>query len=221
MDLIFILFIILLPLLAQLSVTSTYKKYSKVQNSVNMTGKDVARRILDVNGLQDVTIGKIGGSLTDHYDPRQKNINLSQEIYESTSIAAVSVAAHECGHAIQDKEAYSYLRFRSAMVPVVNFTSRFATIFIFLGFILEFLNLVYIGIALMSVGLLFQLITLPVEFDASRRAKEQLKNCGLIADTDTKGSNKVLKAAAYTYVASFLATALQVLRLIFISRRRN
>ena len=221
MDIIIILIIIVLPLLAQIKVSSTYNKYSKIGNSVGMTGRQAARKILDSNGLSKVTVSPIGGNLTDHYDPRRKHINLSTQIFEEDSIASVSVAAHECGHAIQDKEAYAFLRFRSALVPVVNFTSRFATLFIFLGFLLEFLGLLYIGIALLSVGLLFQLITLPVEFDASRRGKIELQKLGLIADSDVKGTNKVLTAAALTYVASFLASALQVLRLVLISRRIN
>ena len=221
MDLILIGIIILLPLLAQIGINSTYNKYSKETNSVGMTGEEVARKILDKNGLSNVTIGRVGGNLTDHYDPRSKNINLSDGIYSSKSISAVSVAAHECGHAIQHKESYSFLTFRTKLVPIVNFTSRFATIFIFIGFVSELLDIVYIGIFLMLFGLLFQLITLPVEFDASRRGKEELKRLGLISDKDIKGSKKVLRAAAMTYVASFLATALQILRLVLISNRRN
>ena len=221
MDLILIGIIIVLPLIAQIKVKTTYNRYAKEENSIHMTGKEVARKILDKNGLSDVTIGQVAGSLTDHYDPRSRNINLSEDIYSKTSISAVSVAAHECGHAIQHKESYSFLTFRTKMVPVVNFTSKFATIFIFIGFLSELLNFVYIGIALLSVGLLFQFITLPVEFDASRRGKEELKRLGLISDKDTKGAKKVLGAAAMTYVASFLASALQIARLILISRRRN
>ena len=220
MDLIIILVIIALPLIAQAKISSTYNKYSKVDNSIKISGKEVARKILNSNGLSDVPVGKIDGNLTDHYDPKRKTVNLSTNIYEDNSIASVSVAAHECGHAIQDKEAYAFLRFRSSLVPVVNFTSRFATIFIILGFILEFLNFVYIGIALLGIGLLFQLITLPVEFDASRRGKEELQKLGLISDADISGTKKVLNAAAFTYVASFLASALQILRLVLISRRR-
>ena len=220
MNLIIILVIIVLPLIAQGKINSTYNKYSKVDNSINISGKEVAKKILESNGLSNVSVNKIDGSLTDHYDPKRKIVNLSSNIYDDNSIASVSVAAHECGHAIQDKEAYAFLRFRSSLVPIVNFTSRFATIFIILGFILEFLNFVYIGIALLSVGLLFQLITLPVEFDASRRGKEELQKLGLVADSDISGTKKVLNAAAFTYVASFLASALQVARLILISRRR-
>ena len=220
MDLLLILIILIVPIYAQIKVNSSYRKYSEVNNSMNMTGKDVARMILDKNGLSNVSIGEIRGELTDHYNPSAKHINLSTNIYSDTSISSIAVAAHECGHAIQDKENYGFLRFRTAMVPVVNFTSRFATIFVFIGFLLEAVKLVDIGILFLLVGLFFQLITLPVEFDASKRAKEELKKCGLISSKDTKGTDKVLSAAAFTYVASFLM-ALQVVRLILISRDNN
>lgn len=221
MDLIILLVIVVLPIISQSMITSTYNKYAKIDNSSKMTGKQVARTILDKNGLRNVTVGEISGTLTDHYDPRKKHVNLSTSIYEDSSISSVSVAAHECGHAIQDKEKYSFLVFRSKMVPVVNFTSRISTILLVLGFALELFNLVTIGIVLLSVGLLFQLITLPVEFDASRRAKDELQRLGLIEKKDVDGTKKVLSAAAFTYVANFLASALQVARLILINRDRR
>lgn len=221
LDLILVLIIILLPLYANIRINITYNKYSKKQNSRNLTGKEIAEKILEMNGLSNVSINKIGGSLTDYYDPRNKSISLSNGIYESTSISACAVAAHEVGHAIQDKEHYSMLVFRNKIVPLVNFTSRLSTIFVFLGFLLEFMNLITIGAILLSAGLFFQLITLPVEFDASRRAKEELEKCGLIEKQDTKGTTKVLKAAAFTYVAGFLASALQIVRLLLISRDRD
>ena len=155
-ELVLIALIVFLPLIAQSNITSTYNKYSKISNSKKLSGKDVARMILDRNGLHNVTIGEISGNLTDHYDPRNKNIRLSQNIYNGTSIASVSVAAHECGHAIQDKESYSFLRFRTALVPIVNFTSRISSILIIIGFASELLNLVKIGILLLCIGLLFQ-----------------------------------------------------------------
>ena len=221
LDVILMLIIILLPLYANIKINMTYNKYSKKQNSRKLTGKEVAEKILEMNGLSNVKVGQIGGSLTDHYDPRNKTISLSSDIYNNTSISACAVAAHEVGHAIQDKEKYSMLVFRTKIVPIVNFTSRLSTIFVFLGFFLEFMNLITIGALLLSVGLFFQLITLPVEFDASRRAKEELQKCGLIEKQDTKGANKVLKAAAFTYVAGFLASALQIVRLLLISRDRD
>lgn len=221
LDVILMLIIIVLPLYANIKINSTYSKYSKKQNSGKLTGKEVAEKILEMNGLSNVKVGRINGSLTDHYDPRNKTISLSDGIYNSNSISACAVAAHEVGHAIQDKERYSMLVFRSKLVPVVNFTSRLSSILVFSGFIFDLFNFITIGAILLTVGLFFQLITLPVEFDASKRAKEELQKCGLIENQDTKGATKVLKAAAFTYVAGFLASALQIARLLLISRNRD
>lgn len=221
MDLILILFIIIVPLIAEIKVKMNYNTYSNQKNSLNMTGKEVARKILDNNGLNYVDILQTKGSLTDHYNPLTKKIFLSENTYGSKSIAAAAVAAHEVGHAIQDKESYSYLRFRNKMVPFVNFTSRAATILIFISFIFDFMEMFDAGIVLLLVGLLFQLITLPVEFNASNRAKEQLKSCGLLEKNDISGTKSMLNAAAFTYVASFLAMALQILRLILIRNSNN
>lgn len=221
LDVILMLIIIVLPLYANIKINSTYSKYSKKQNSGKLTGKEVAEKILEMNGLSNVKVGRINGSLTDHYDPRNKTISLSNGIYNSNSISACAVAAHEVGHAIQDKERYSMLVFRSKLVPVVNFTSRLSSILVFSGFIFDLFNFITIGAILLTVGLFFQLITLPVEFDASKRAKEELQKCGLIENQDTKGATKVLKAAAFTYVAGFLASALQIVRLLLISRNRD
>lgn len=221
LDVILMLIIIVLPLYANIKINSTYSKYSKKQNSGKLTGKEVAEKILEMNGLSNVKVGRINGSLTDHYDPRNKTISLSDGIYNSNSISACAVAAHEVGHAIQDKERYSMLVFRSKLVPVVNFTSRLSSILVFSGFIFDLFNFITIGAILLTVGLFFQLITLPVEFDASKRAKEELQKCGLIEKQDTKGATKVLKAAAFTYVAGLLASALQIARLLLISRNRD
>lgn len=221
LDVILMLIIIVLPLYANIKINSTYSKYSKKQNSGRLTGKEVAEKILEMNGLNNVKVGRINGSLTDHYDPRNKTISLSDGIYNSNSISACAVAAHEVGHAIQDKERYSMLVFRSKLVPFVNFTSRLSSILVFSGFIFDLFNFITIGAILLTVGLFFQLITLPVEFDASKRAKEELQKCGLIEKQDTKGATKVLKAAAFTYVAGFLASALQIARLLLISRNRD
>lgn len=221
LDVILMIIIIVLPLYANMRINSTYSKYSKKQNSGKLTGKEVAEKILEMNGLSNVKVGRINGSLTDHYDPRNKTISLSDGIYNSNSISACAVAAHEVGHAIQDKERYSMLVFRSKLVPVVNFTSRLSSILVFSGFIFDLFNFITIGAILLTVGLFFQLITLPVEFDASKRAKEELQKCGLIEKQDTNGATKVLKAAAFTYVAGFLASALQIARLLLISRNRD
>ena len=221
MDLILILFIIIVPLMADIKVKMNYNAYSKQKNSLNMTGKEVARKILDNNGLNYVDILQTKGSLTDHYNPLTKKIFLSENTYGSKSIAAAAVAAHEVGHAIQDKESYSYLRFRNKMVPFVNFTSRAATILIFISFIFNFMEMFDAGIVLLLVGLLFQLITLPVEFNASNRAKEQLKSCGLLEKNDISGTKSMLNTAAFTYVASFFASLLQMIGLILIRNSNN
>ena len=220
-DIFLLLLIIILPLIAQAKVRSSYNKYSKIKSSSNLTGKDVAKMILERNGLNSVSVEQIGGTLSDHYNPKGKNICLSSSIYNDCSISSISVAAHECGHALQDKEAYSFFNIRSMLVPVVNVTSKISSIIIILGFILEFANLLEIGIILLCVGLLFQFITLPVEFNASKRARIQLQELGLIKDDEILGVKKVLSAAALTYVAGFLAEMLQVLRIVLLSRRRN
>ena len=212
---------ILLPMIAQSKITSTYNKYSKIISDKNISGRDVARKILDSNDLHNVGISEISGSLTDHYDPSRKHVNLSTNIYRDNSVASIAVAAHECGHAIQDKEKYAMLKFRSTLVPVVNFTSRFATIFLMIGLMTQIAGLFTLGIILLSGGLLFQLVTLPVEFNASARAKVQLENLGLVTKKDLDGTGKVLHAAALTYVASFLSTALQIMRLVLVNRNRR
>lgn len=221
MDLILILLIIFIPIIAQIGINSAYSTNSRIDNDLKITGKDVARKILDKNGLQNVEIVCVNGELTDHYDPRKKRVSLSTSIYNGKSISAAAVAAHEVGHAIQDKEGYFYLRLRSFLVPIVNIASHISTIFIFIGFAIEALDIVNIGIYLLLVGLLFQLITLPVEFNASAKAKVQLKECGLFSNENTSGTNSVLNAAALTYVAGFLAQALQIFRLILMSRDNN
>ena len=220
-DLILIFIILFVPLIADIKVKTNYSKYSKETNSLNLTGKEIARKILDNNGLNYIDIIPTKGNLTDHYNPITKKIFLSESSYDSKSIAGASIAAHEVGHAIQDKECYSFLRFRNNMVPFVNFTSRIASVLILLSFVFDLINMLDVGIILLLFGLLFQLITLPVEFNASKRAKEQLKNCGLLKEKDTKGTKKVLSAAAFTYIASFLAMAVQILRLVLIRNNNN
>lgn len=218
MDFLLILLIILIPLVAQLSIKSSYSRYSSIENDKELTGKEVARMILDKNGLNNIEIYETSGELTDYYDPRKKKVVLSSNIYRGKSISSAAVAAHEVGHAIQDKEGYFFLRFRSFLVPIVNFTSHISSLFIIIGFAASAFDFIDIGIILLLVGLLFQLITLPVEFNASSKAKEQLKDIGLYSKKNINGTNSVLNAAAFTYVAGFLAEALQILRLILINR---
>lgn len=221
MDLILIVLIITIPLIANMKITSNYNKYKKISNNNGLTGYDVARKILDNNGLNDIYVVETRGDLTDHYDPTKKVVRLSTDIYHGKTIAAASVAAHECGHAIQDKESYSFMRIRSAIFPVVNIATNISYIIIMLGFLMELMDMVYIGIALTSLGLLFQLVTLPVEFDASKRAKIQLQEYNLVTSNETVGVNNMLNAAAMTYVAGVLASLLQILRLILAANDRR
>lgn len=210
-----------ITLLAQIFVSTSYSKYKKVQNSKGITGAEVAREILDKHGLSNVYVTATNGTLSDHYDPKRKVVRLSKDIYEGTTIAAVSVAAHEVGHAIQDKEEYAFMRFRSALVPVVNFSSTAGYFAILIGLFFGYTNFIWLGIALEIVILLFQLITLPVEFNASSRALDEIEKNNYLVAGEVKGSKKMLKAAAFTYVASVLTALIQILRLVLIARGRD
>lgn len=221
MDLILAIIVILIPLIAQIGVSSNYQKYKRVKNTKELTGYDVARKILDENGLGDIYIVETRGELTDHYDPTKRVVRLSSDIYHGKTIAAMSVAAHECGHAIQDKDGYTFMRIRSAIFPIVNVATSISYWIILLGFLFELLDLIYIGIALTCLGLLFQIVTLPVEFDASKRAGVFLKEYNLATEDESKGVKKMLGAAAMTYVAGVLASALQILRLILVARNND
>lgn len=205
-----------LTIYAQFKVTRTFRKFSKIRGSFGHTGAQVARFILDKNGLHNVGIEHTRGELTDHYDPRAKTVRLSDSVYDSTSLAAVAVAAHEVGHAIQDANDYSFLRFRHALVPLVNFTSKFVWILIFAGIVFNIAGMLDLGILFFSAAVLFQVITLPVEFDASNRALSELRTYELVADNEIKGSRKVLSAAALTYVAAMIYSVVELLRLIAI-----
>lgn len=213
---------LLITLIAQIKIKVNYNKYLKHKASSGLTGMEVARKILDRNGLADIKVNITNGVLSDHYDPRNRTINLSNEVYSTSTITAVSVAAHECGHAIQDKHGYKPLRIRSSLVPLVNFSSYAGYFAIVIGALASWLTLIYVGIMLECVILLFELVTLPVEFDASRRGLKELSN-GFLTKDEVKNSKKVLTSAALTYVASLANTALQILRLILIygNRRRD
>lgn len=212
---------VLISLAAQIFVSTSYRKYKKVATKSGLQGYEVARRILDSNNLQNVDIVETRGELTDHYDPTRKVIRLSSDIYHGATVASSSVAAHECGHAVQDKEGYFFLRLRAALVPVVNFSSKAGYIAILIGLIFGYLELAWLGIFLELAILLFQLITLPVELNASKRAAEFLKKEALIESKEQIGSKRMLRAAAMTYVASVLATLLQIFRLILIVSSRD
>ena len=212
---------ILISAWAQFKVSSTFNKYSTVRSINGYTGAQVARILLNDAGLQEVEIQQVPGRLSDHYDPRAKVLRLSSDVYGSTSVASIGVAAHEVGHAIQDKESYSALVFRNAILPVVNFSSGLSWILFFIGILFSYSTLVTIGIILFSVVVLFQLVTLPVEFNASSRALKILEAGGILYDKEVDGARKVLSAAALTYVAATLMAVLQLVRLIAISNRNS
>ena len=212
---------LIITLDAQAFVSSSYSKYSKVKNTRGITGKDAARYLLDKHGLSNIQVVETNGYLTDHYDPTNKVIKLSKNVYRDSTNASVSVAAHECGHAIQDKENYMFLRIRSALVPIVNFSSNAGYFAILLGCIFGSLNLIWIGIIAEIVILLFQIITLPVEINASKRALKELDHIHFFNSNELAESKTMLTAAALTYVASIVTTLIQVLRLIFMFGNRR
>ena len=211
---------LIIPLIAQLYINSTYGKYSNIKNKNKLTGFDVARKILDKHGLNNIYIVETRGKLTDHYDPKRKIVRLSSDIYHADSLASIAVAAHECGHAIQDKEGYLFMRIRSLIFPIVSFGTKFAYVVLIIGLIAELTNVIWLGIALVGLGLLFQIVTLPVEFNASNRALKELESIG-INNADYSGTKTMLTAAALTYVAGVLSSAIEILRLILVFTRRD
>lgn len=206
---------------ASMNVSSTFNKYSKVTNSRGLTGEQVAAIILKESGITDVRIDRISGSLTDHYSPNEKVLRLSDSVHSSTSVAAIGVAAHECGHAVQHQEGYAPLKLRSASVPLASIGSRISMPLIVLGLIMGYVGLAKIGVVLFTFVVAFQLITLPVEFDASKRALTILENRGILTTEELDNTSKVLKAAALTYVAAVFSSILQLLRLVLITNSRN
>lgn len=211
----------LITLFAQIKVKSTYNKYSNKNTKEKLSGFEIARIILDSNDLKNIHIVEVKGNLTDHYDPQNKVVRLSTNVFHDSSIASVAVAAHECGHAIQDKENYTFMRIRAKLVPVVNFINKTGYIATLLGIIFSVFDLLIIGIFMLLITLLFQLVTLPVEFDASKRAKIKIEKLNLATKDEQEGVNKMLSSAAFTYVASVLETLFNLLRLIFIFNSRN
>ena len=209
--LVFFIVPLIIGLVAQSRVKSTFARNLQVPVANGMTGAEVARRVLDANGLHEVPVEEVQGALSDHYDPRSRSVHLSSEVFRGRSVASTAVGAHEVGHAIQHAQAYAAFRFRSAMFPAVQFSSSIWMLFLFGGFILGVLQLLYVAIALYSIAVLFQLVTLPVEFDASHRAKRQLHDMGLVASNEAAGVASVLKAAAWTYVAGALAAVAMLL----------
>ena len=211
-------------MIASARVKGTFNKYSQLRSMSGMNGAQVAQRVLQAAGIYDVQVRHVSGSLTDHYDPRTKTVNLSDPVYNATSVAALGVAAHECGHAIQHAKSYAPLSIRSALVPIANFGSMLAWPVILIGLLFNTRSsglIIDIGILLFSAAVLFQLVTLPVEFDASRRALVMLRTQGILADDELKYTRRVLKSAALTYVASAAAAILQLLRIILITNGRG
>ena len=217
----FIIFIvsIVITIFAQIKVHSQFKKAGKIQAKSGLNGYQTAKKILDQNGLSEVKIIRSNGKLSDYYDSRNKVLALSTDVYDKNSIAAVAVAAHECGHALQDKYNYSYLTLRQSLYPVVSVASNVAPILIFVSFLMSSTGLLKLGIAIFTISLFFTLITLPVEFDASKRALQVIQSQNLVVDdSEFKSAKKVLDAAALTYVAAFIASLLELVRLIIIAK---
>ena len=212
---------LIITLGAQFYISVSYSKYSKIAASRGFTGAMAAITVLDRHGLRDVSVSQVAGSLSDHYDPRKKQVRLSNAVYGGSSIASIAVACHECGHAIQDSENYTFMRIRSALVPVTRISSYLGYLAIVIGCIFSSYTLIYIGIIAEVVILLFQLITLPVEINASRRALEEIKELNFLVDREYSGGRTMLTAAALTYVASVVTALLQIFRLLAIFGRRQ
>ncbi len=202
---------LILVLAAQLLVSSRYKKYGGIATSGQVTGQEIAQKILSDHGVTDVSVSMVQGKMTDHYHPGQKVIYLSEGVYDSTSVAAVSIAAHEAGHALQHAKGYAFLQFRSAMVPVCNIATSLSIPMLILGSVLNSFNLVIIGLMMFGASTLFHLVTLPVEFNASHRAIAYIRSCGRFTEEDAAGAKKMLTAAALTYVAALAQSLLQLL----------
>lgn len=217
---------VIFALWASSHVNSTFSKYSRQFNRRSLTGAQAARYVLDHNGCREVRIQKIGGELTDHYDPKENVIRLSESVYDSTSSAAVGVACHEAGHAIQYAENYAPIKMRAAIIPITNIGSRLAVPLIMLGLILcalepAWIGIAYVGIACFGLSTIFQLLTLPTEFNASHRAIAAIEASNLLAGDELDGAKKVLKAAALTYVAALAVSLMQLLRLLILVNRRR
>lgn len=212
--LIIFLLMLIIPIYASIKVNLSYKKYTKVNNEKNLTGFDVARRILDENNLGEIYVVETKGTMSDHYDPRRKTVRLSTDVYHGTSISSLAIAAHECGHAIQDKEGYTWFKIRSMIFPIINIGQKIAYIVMIVGLFLSYMDYVYAAIGFTFLGLLFELVTLPVEFDASKRAKKIVLSDGMMSDNEKTGVDAVLNSAAFTYVAAVISSMLEMLYLL-------
>ena len=202
-------------------IHSTYRKTREILSEKGLSGREVARKILDSNGLKSVKVEEVNGTLSDHYDPKNKVVRLSNDIYQNTSLASVAVAAHECGHALQDSQGYSFLRLRNSIIPIVNIASRAGYLIILISFMFSMMKLLWIGVLMELAILAFQLLTLPVEFNASSRALNQIKELRIVQDKEHSYCKKMLTAAALTYVASVATAILEIFRLILIANRKR
>ena len=208
------LLMLIIPIYASIKVNLSYKKYVKIDNEKKLTGFDVARRILDENNLGEIYVVETKSTMSDHYDPRRKTVRLSTDVYHGTSISSLAIAAHECGHAIQDKEGYTWFKIRSMIFPIVNIGQKIAYVVMIIGLFLSYMNYVYAAIGFTFLGLLFELVTLPVEFDASKRAKSIVLSDGMISDSEKSGVDAVLNSTAFTYVAAVISSMLEMLYLL-------
>ena len=208
------LLMLIIPIYASIKVNLSYKKYVKIDNEKKLTGFDVARRILDENNLGEIYVVETKGTMSDHYDPGRKTVRLSTDVYHGTSISSLAIAAHECGHAIQDKEGYTWFKIRSMIFPIINIGQKIAYIVMIVGLFLSYMDYVYAAIGFTFLGLLFELVTLPVEFDASKRAKKIVLSDGMISDNEKTGVDAVLNSAAFTYVAAVISSMLEILYLL-------
>lgn len=208
------LLMLIIPIYASIKVNLSYKKYVKIDNEKKLTGFDVARRILDENNLGEIYVVETKGTMSDHYDPGRKTVRLSTDVYHGTSISSLAIAAHECGHAIQDKEGYNWFKIRSMIFPIINIGQKIAYVVMIIGLFLSYMNYVYAAIGFTFLGLLFELVTLPVEFDASKRAKSIVLSDGMISDSEKTGVDAVLNSTAFTYVAAVISSMLEMLYLL-------
>lgn len=208
------LLMLIIPIYASIKVNLSYKKYVKIDNEKKLTGFDVARRILDENNLGEIYVVETKGTMSDHYDPGRKTVRLSTDVYHGTSISSLAIAAHECGHAIQDKEGYTWFKIRSMIFPIINIGQKIAYVVMIIGLFLSYMNYVYAAIGFTFLGLLFELVTLPVEFDASKRAKSIVLSDEMISDSEKSGVDAVLNSTAFTYVAAVISSMLEMLYLL-------
>ena len=223
MDVILILVAVAITGLAQLILSIKYSHYKKIAVDSNLTGKEVAEKILKEYDLDDIVVKEVSGNLTDHYNNSDRSVNLSKDIYEGTSIASTAVAAHECGHALQYQDGYGPIKLRNRLVPIVNIGNKIGYIAIIVSLAASLFELFIVGIVLISLAVVFQLVTLPCEFNASKRANKVILEMGLIDEAEQKGTKSMLRAAAFTYVAGLFSSILQILRLVYIftGRRRD